>query len=301
MVSENDQSGTLGSLIKKLRGNRQQKEIASELGVSASFLSEVEHGKKPPSPRLLDAIASHFKADRLGLAHLIFLSFYFESLPLAHQDKNRSDMFWRYIEAGIKKLADKGLSELDGIHQVRALAKFAEEYQFLDLEGQIAWQATLLNASPKLECFWVAQGNFHDDSVFYDVAKANIANGTKYVYFLRDVPELNIFQRFREYKSRLASEIGSDAVQERVVEVPFGEKENIVTLDFVVANPDRDDNKKAVGFCRIHNDFDYNIRFPADVLKQRIKQLDKYVVGRKKPKIPQTALYAAEEPSIDLS
>lgn len=43
----------LVTLLERLRGARDWKELAAEIGVSESFLSRVRHGKCGPGPKIL--------------------------------------------------------------------------------------------------------------------------------------------------------------------------------------------------------------------------------------------------------
>lgn len=50
-------------MLKKLRKDRQLslKDVANELGVSDSFLSQIENGKRKPSAELIVSIADYYK------------------------------------------------------------------------------------------------------------------------------------------------------------------------------------------------------------------------------------------------
>ena len=48
-----------------------QKELAEKLGIAASHLSEIEHGKKQPTLQLLEAYAAEFK---MPVSSILFFS-----------------------------------------------------------------------------------------------------------------------------------------------------------------------------------------------------------------------------------
>jgi transcriptional regulator with XRE-family HTH domain len=50
----------IGSRIRGLRGDMQQEELASQLGVSQGQLSKVERGKAPPTLEMLLGVATKF-------------------------------------------------------------------------------------------------------------------------------------------------------------------------------------------------------------------------------------------------
>lgn len=265
-----------------------------ERGGSRSSLSQYESGAGIPNADTLDVIATLYNTDRLELLYPLFFSEYADYLPNGFREE-QARAFWEYLKAGASILSR---SELGCVDQLRALSAFVVDHQVLDRRGQIAWQQSLLNASPKLECFWVAQGDFLDDADFYEVALHNIKSGALYVYFLREQGTTS--QRFEAYKRRLLADIGAKSVQDRIVQVPFGRDEDMVTLDFVVANPHLIDDGEAIGFCRIHNDFVYNIKLSRDMVRDRVKRLALYVINRDRPQFHPTQILPAIKPR-DLS
>jgi transcriptional regulator with XRE-family HTH domain len=64
--------GTLGARIRSLRETKKHtlRAFAASVGMSPSFLSEIESGKRYPSVELLDRIASELGVSHFGLSKL---------------------------------------------------------------------------------------------------------------------------------------------------------------------------------------------------------------------------------------
>ncbi len=52
------------------------RQLAKELGVSPSYLSQVQHGKRPPSQKVLSKVLSNFKQNGANLLDLSINSSY---------------------------------------------------------------------------------------------------------------------------------------------------------------------------------------------------------------------------------
>ena len=56
-----DKNNVVGTRLKELRGNRTLEEVASELGISPSALSNYENGIRTPRDQIKTRIAKYYK------------------------------------------------------------------------------------------------------------------------------------------------------------------------------------------------------------------------------------------------
>lgn len=89
----------LGFIIKKLRlfhGDKQY-ELASAVGTSKSYISEIEAGKKQPSIELVDKIAERYRI--FGWSIIRLAHSWEADLGVLIPESNKPELIWQWLEA----------------------------------------------------------------------------------------------------------------------------------------------------------------------------------------------------------
>jgi len=287
MVGMAGDSTGFGNLLKawRLEAQMEQKEAAAKITevlraskgakqlCHVNELSTYENNVRRPKAKVLLAIAQVYSKNVYAVLQSAFIAEHIEHLP---GNRGEHDLLMKHLEAGVEKLSRSTLRSLER-EQLRSLTSFSRDFELLDSEGARTWEGSLIGATPRLECFWVASLDFSDNEPFFEMVMNNIKADVMYVYFIREhhnAPKA----RFDRFRSRMRAEIG-DKCERLLRIVPFRQQEEaILALDFVVANPHCEDS---TGFQTLwFEDRFYNVKLPSLVTRKRVSALEKYVTTR---------------------